>query len=325
MKRASASTGWRKQARLISRRPVVLPIVLFAIGLLVMFHLQSRTESGSFMITMLQTSLPLMCVSLGQTAVIISGGLDLSVAGVMSITSALAASHMTGNGDMAVWLPIMFGTGALAGLVNGLLVTFGGLPSFIVTLGTWSILDGLALEILPTQGGSIAPGLENLLGSNAATIIISIGLLAVWAVVRSTRFGVTIFSLGSGEGAARQAGLHVNTAKVSVYVFSALTAVGAGLFYSAVVTLSGSPTAGDPFLLQSFAAVVVGGTALSGGKGGFLGTVFGALLLSVISQIVVFAGFQSYYSELAYGAILVIMVSVYSLPTLIAKSRRNTG
>jgi len=113
----------------------------------------------------------------------------------------------------------------------------------------------------------------------------------------------------------------VKTAKVSVYVFSGLTAVGAGLFYSAVVTLSGSPTAGDPFLLQSFAAVVVGGTVLAGGRGGFVGTVFGALLLSVISQIVVFAGFQSYYSELAYGAILVIMVSVYSLPALIAKNR----
>lgn len=325
MTRPPSLGKWRARVHFVMRRPVALPILLFVIGLIVMFHLQSRTESGGFMITMLQTSLPLVCVSLGQTAVIISGGLDLSIAGVMSLTSALAASHMTGNGNIALWLPLLFGAGALSGLVNGLLVTFGGLPAFIVTLGTWSILDGVALEILPTQGGSIAPGLENLLGSNTATILIMVGLLVLWLVLRNTRFGLTIYSLGSGEAAARQAGLHVKTAKVSVYVFSGLTAVGAGLFYSAVVTLSGSPTAGDPFLLQSFAAVVVGGTVLAGGRGGFVGTVFGALLLSVISQIVVFAGFQSYYSELAYGAILVIMVSVYSLPALIAKNRGSTG
>jgi ribose transport system permease protein len=198
------------------------------------------------------------------------------------------------------------------------------MPAFIVTLATWQILDGLALQVLPTDGGTVAPGLENVLGTQTATIVITLVLILIWLVLRNTRFGVTVYALGSRETAARQAGLRVRRAKVSVYVFSGLTAVAAGVFYSAVVTVSGSPTAGDPFVLEAFAAVVVGGTILSGGRGGFVGTMFGALLLSVIGQVIVFAGVQSYYSVLAYGAVLVIMVSIYSLPALLVKLRAGT-
>ena len=320
---ASATDHVLGRARDAGRHPIVIPIVLFAIGMIVMFRLQSNTFSTSFMATLLQTSIPLICVSLGQTAVIISGGLDLSVAGVMSLTSAIVATRMTQNSDIALWLPVMFFAGAVAGAVNGVLVTIARLPSFIVTLGMWSILNGIALEVMPTQGGAIAPGVTRVLGSESATVVVVLLLLFVWGLLRSTRFGLTMYALGSRESAARQTGLHVHAAKIGVYVFSGLTAVAAGLFYSAVVMVSGSPNAGDPFLMQSFAAVVIGGTALAGGRGGFLGTVFGALLLSVVSQIVIFAGFQSYYSVLAYGVLLVVMVSVYTLPALIARAREQ--
>jgi ribose transport system permease protein len=291
------------------------------IGMVGMFVMQPSALSGTFVLTLLQTSIPLLAVALGQTAVVISGGLDLSVAGVMSLTSAVAASQMTHNSGIIIWLPIMFAMGALAGFINGMLIALGRIPAFIVTLATWSILDGIALEVLPTEGGSIAAGLTRVLSGNAATLLVVLALMVVWVGLRSTRFGITIYALGSRESAARQGGLRVRVAKVGVYVFSGLTAVAAGVFYSAVVTVSGSPTAGDAFLLQSFAAVVVGGTVLSGGRGGFYGTVVGALVLSVVSQIIVFANIQSYYSVLAYGALLVIMVSVYSLPEIMGRLR----
>jgi ribose transport system permease protein len=301
-----------------------VPAVLFVVLFVVMISVQGQFSS-SLLQTVLETTVPLMLVGFGQTLVILTRGIDLSVGGIFSLATALIATKMTGDGDIVLWVPLIILIGLAAGAINGLLIVRTKMQPFIVTLASWSVFSGLALLALPTEGGSVAPGLTSALSGSALVpkaLILALVLVVVWIVLRRTRFGTAVLSVGSSEAAAKLNDVPVDRTKIIVYALSGMfTALGA-LYYVAVLTFSGSPVAGDPFILQSVAAVVIGGTSLAGGRGSLIGTMLGALSLSMIAQIVFFSGAESYWSQFVQGMLILGAVLLFAVVELVIR-RRN--
>ncbi|HEV7753334.1 MAG TPA: ABC transporter permease [Baekduia sp.] len=301
-----------------------VPAVLFVVLFVVMISVQGQFSS-SLLQTVLETTVPLMLVGFGQTLVILTRGIDLSVGGIFSLSTALIATKITSDGDMVVWIPLVILIGLGAGAINGLLIVRTRMQPFIVTLASWSVFSGLALLALPTEGGSVAPGLTSALSGSALVpkaLILALVLVVVWIVLRRTRFGTAILSVGSSEAAAKLNDVPVDRTKIIVYALSGMFAALGALYYVAVLTFSGSPVAGDPFILQSVAAVVIGGTSLAGGRGSLIGTILGALSLSMIAQIVFFSGAESYWSQFVQGMLILGAVLLFAVVELVIR-RRN--
>ncbi len=285
--------------------------VLAIVFLLVYAGLQPGTLSTSSLGTIAGDMLALTVLGLGQGVVITTAGIDLSVGGVLSLGTAIAATHFTGTGTTLLWSLVILAIGTAAGLINGTLLGRFGLQPFIVTLAMWSIFDGIALYVLPVAGGQVPQGFAN--WPNGATAGIPnpiwalLVLVAVWIWFRRTRLARRIYAVGSDREAARTAGVRIAPTLLRAYAISGLCAGAAALFY-AMQTASGDPTAGDGLILPSVAAVVIGGTSLFGGQGGFVGTVAGALTLTLLGNVIFALNLQSYWTVLADGLLLIVAV-----------------
>jgi ribose transport system permease protein len=263
--------------------------------------------------------LPLVLMTAAQTMILISGGMDLSIGGIMSLASCIAATQMGDNliSIVSISIVILF-LGALAGSINGMLITKAKVQPFIITLASWTVWGGLALLILKTDGGSIF--LARISGIPVSLVIVIL-IALLWLYFKNTVFGYAIFALGSNERAAFLNGINVDLAKIKLYSLSGLLASGAGLVYAAQIG-TGSPIVGDGFILMSVAAAVIGGTSLAGGRGGIVGSIIGAAILKIISDILVFAGITSYWTPFFQGCLLILSVAIGSISMLLTSKRR---
>lgn len=292
----------------------VRPIAAWALALVFFFTyagFQPGTLSRSQIGTIASDALPLATLALGQGIVILTAGIDLSTGGVLSLGTAIAATHFVNAGSTVLWSVVVVAVGAGAGAVNGLLIGRLGLQPFIVTLATWSIFDGIALTVLPTQGGSVPGGFASWIGNSAGGVPNAVWALAVMAVVwtwfKRTPFARRIYAVGSDREGARTAGVSIPKTLLGTYVASGVCAGVAALFY-AMLTASGDPTAGDGLILPSVAAVVIGGTSLFGGQGGFIGTIAGVLTLTLLGDVIFVLNLPSYWTVLADGLLLILAV-----------------
>jgi ribose transport system permease protein len=298
------------QARNSDIRPLaawVLAVTFF----LIYAALQPGTLSISQIGTLAADGLPLAMLALGQGIVILTSGIDLSVGGILSLGTAFAATHFHDTGSSITWGAVVLAIGLGGGAVNGLLIGSLGLQPFIVTLATWSIFDGIALIVLPTQGGSVPLGFAAWIGDNSAglpnAIWVFLLMTVIWLWFRRTRLARRIFALGSDREGARMAGVSTTRTLLATYMLSGFCAAAAALFY-AMQTASGDPTAGDGLILPSVAAVVIGGTALFGGQGGFIGTIAGVLMLTTLGNVIFAFNLPSYWTVLADGLLLILAV-----------------
>jgi ribose/xylose/arabinose/galactoside ABC-type transport system permease subunit len=267
-------------------------------------------------------------LAIGQTFVIITAGIDLSVGSLIELTGVVMASFANafpldnGIGLVAVTLLVGLLVGCGAGLINALPVVKLNLPPFITTLAMMLMARGLAFKL--------AHGRPVPLNSNAFDAIgtgflfegffkrfglpgIPIVLVAIFAIVLTrTRFGRYVFAIGGNEEAARLAGINVALVKTMVYVISGGGAAVAGLLLMAKFS-SGSPNTGIGSELQSIAAVVVGGTSLAGGRGSVIGTFFGALLIGVLNNVMNLLDIESYTQDIVLGAVILLAVIVDEL------------
>jgi len=270
------------------------------------------------------------CVlGVGQTFVIVTGGIDLSVGSLASLTGVVGATfansvHLTGFPLIAATLLVTVAVGAAAGWVNALPVVKLNLPPFITTLAMLEAALGLSYivshgrpvaltstDFQHTGIGSFAGGLTSLLHlpSIPVPVVWMIAIIVIASVLlNKTRFGRYVFAIGGNEEAARLAGVNVTRVKTMVYVISGICAAIVGFLYMALFS-SGSPQTGTgDELLESIAAVVVGGTSLMGGRGSIVGTFFGALIIGLLYNAMNLLGVDSYLQKVVLGAVILLAV-----------------
>jgi len=238
-------------------------------------------------------------LAVGVTFVLLTAGVDLSLGSVVAL-SGVACATFAHPGDHPVFVPIAVGllTGAACGLVNGVLVTRGGVAPFIVTLGMMTIARGLALIV---SGGRPVANMSNEL----IPVLCFAGVaLAAWFFLRNFRLGRHIYAVGGNENAARAAGVPVERVKLFAYGLCGLLTGLAGVVLAARIT-TGQPNAGQAYELDAIAAVVIGGTSLAGGVGTITGTLLGVLLIGVINNGLDLLGVSSYYQAVIKGVIIV--------------------
>jgi ribose transport system permease protein len=311
----------RSQVSLSVVAPWVILAALFAIYAALEPNVLALDQIGTIAVG----ALVLVLAAYGQTIVVLTSGIDLSVGGAISLSTALAATQMK-HGGVLEWTLIIFIVGTFAGVINGVVVTVARMQPFIVTLATWSILDGIALLVLPTQGGSVPVSFSEFIDGSTAgvptSIVLLVALALVWLWLKRTRILRRVYAVGSDEESAFLSGVPIGRTKIVAYAISGLTGSAAGLVY-AMQTSSGDPHAGDPFILTSVAAVVIGGTSLVGGRGGVSGTIAGALILTVIADVVFAIGLPQFWTPLLQGALMIAAVVVGALA--LARQRRREG
>lgn len=254
-------------------------------------------------------------LALGMSLVILTGGIDLSVGSVLAYSAMISASIVTGDNPQPLYLAIPLGliVGAGLGLVNGFTISYLKIPPFVATLGMLSVARGLTYAY--TNGMPI-PGLsESFLQIGEATpfgipmpaliFFILFGLL--WMVMTKTTYGRTIYAIGGNAKSARTAGIRTKPIILSVYALSGLLAGLAGMLLAAR-TSAALPQAGVSYELDAIAAVVIGGTSLSGGVGSLLGTLLGALIIGTLNNGLDLLGVSSAYQQIVKGSIIVIAV-----------------
>lgn len=249
-------------------------------------------------------------LAVGVTFVLLTAGVDLSLGSVVAL-SGVACATFAHPGDHPVFVPIAVGllTGAACGLVNGVLVTRGGVAPFIVTLGMMTIARGLALIV---SGGRPVANMSNeltalagdFLGVPIPVLCFAGVALAAWFFLRNFRLGRHIYAVGGNENAARAAGVPVERVKLFAYGLCGLLTGLAGVVLAARIT-TGQPNAGQAYELDAIAAVVIGGTSLAGGVGTITGTLLGVLLIGVINNGLDLLGVSSYYQAVIKGVIIV--------------------
>lgn len=275
---------------------------------------------------LIETAMPLVMIAVAQTLIVLLGGIDLSVGGMFVVANAVTVVWVGGGGGAhQLLIVVAFAIGIAMGTLNGVLVTGLGFQPFIATLGTWTIYNGLALTILPTDGGTPPPFLSNFMVQTVFGVPTSIVMLIIvfllWRCLRATRFGSRMYAVGADEERARLNGTSVRRVKLVVYSLAGLCAAIGGI-YAAGADVSGTPTAGDAYILTSVAVVVIGGTSLRGGEGGIGVTLMGAMVLTLINDIVDAVNLSTWVSVAASAALLLVMVTGRTLVEAQLEKRR---
>ena len=305
---------------MLIRQPLVIALILIAALLLLGETLSPGFASGEQILRLLIVAALMGIVAAGQNLVIIGGreGIDLSVGGVVSLSAIVAGNVMAGdNGGILPAIAACIATGALFGFFNGFGVTFLRIPPLVMTLGMLGVLQGLLVVI--RQGipsGRAAPALSDFV---TQPFLFGLpGIIWLWAAIgvfmafllRRTVFGYRIFAIGSNEHAAYMAGVPVKIMRISLFVLSGVFAAITGI---CLLGYSGSSFAnvGEQYMLPSIIAVVFGGTPLSGGKGGYTGTMAGAVLLVILQSILTTINIDESGRQMVFGATLLVLMLFY--------------
>ncbi len=320
----------------------------FLLALLVFFSLTGPGFFSAFNFQSILANMAIVLImGLGQTFVIIAAGIDLSTGYVMGLASVATAMvfqilgpKMPLPATVAIGMLAGLAAGGLAGLVNGLIIARLRVPAFIVTLGMYSIARGFgfvlsgglpipvylpvgqlgngyllylykgAVTFFHVPAGVQGAQIRDVVGilPNPVLLMVALVLLCAW-LLRRTRFGLYTYAVGGNEEASTRAGIPVKNHLTKVYVLSAVMAAVAGILF-ALRFSNGAANAGEALLLDSIAAVVIGGASLFGGEGSILGTLIGALIIAVIQNGFVILGINGFWQYVAIGSVIILAVLV---------------
>lgn len=307
----------------------IFPYIMLLIVLVIIRIAQPTAFSGNWIANKIEGTMILVFASMGQAFVTLLYGTDLSIAGMICLTNSLAAVIMPDSfiGIIGTVLLVLL-IGIAGGTLNGLLITKARMQPWIVTLGTWQIFDGIALLILRYDGGAPAWDFTNFLmyrwGKFPVSAIFIILLILMWMWIKRTRFGSALFAIGLDPSRAHYSGINVNRTIILVYAFSGLFAAIAGLYRTAYVN-SGSPTAGDSYVLLTCCACVIGGVNASTGRGSLVGTIVGAFILKLLTDTLLFLGLKAYWTSLIQGILLIVMVAFNAVIAIIKNRKIAEG
>jgi ribose transport system permease protein len=269
---------------------------------------------------LLEQSTALGIVSIGQAMAILVAGIDLSAGAVMSITSAVLATFISKGQPDIMLLPailVVLLIGMLIGFINGLGITKLKLPPFVMTLGTMSIANGFALNILPQPGGYVPKVISTIFNTRItiipiATFLWILLLVVAFIFLKRTRTGRNIYAVGGNEKTAVLTGISATKTNLVAYTLSGFMAALAGVYLVSRM-YTGSPTAGTYFGLDSITVCVLGGFNLFGGRGNVVGLVAATFVLAALSNILNLAGLPPFYQYVLKGAILLITVFIFAI------------
>jgi ribose transport system permease protein len=312
----------------MSRYPAFFPLILLVLSIAINLFLQPNMFALDTLNGNMRVFLPLILLTVGQAIVLLGGGIDISVGGIVSIVNTILATRVGLDGTpekMWQFVIVSLLAGILAGAINGFFIAYLRLQPIITTYATSFLYVGFALFILPNPGGGIPAEVANLyrtvtpLGLPLAFYIIAI-LLGLWLYVSSTRYGKFLFAVGGKAEAAYETAVPVTTIQFSTYVISGFMAALAGI---AITMLSGSGSAeiGNSMTLNSITAVVIGGNAMSGGVGGVAGPIMGAITLNLIQNIISFAHINTWWETLVKATIIVVALATPGVINLFQRRR----
>ena len=321
--------------RLVHRQGWVAGLfVLFMLLLVATKLIQPDYGAGDFG-SLARAVLPYAFAVAAQTIVVIAGGVDLSVASMMALTSVTAAALMAGTSEefAVLVVPMVLVMGLVLGALNGLLIVITRVPDIVVTLATLFVLQGAALLVLEAPGGGAANWLRGLvIGTIAipgvpegvtalvpkALVLLVACLGVIWIPLQRSRLGLSIYAIGSSEIAALRSGVPVARTKIIAYALAGLFAAMGGLTLT-MSTGIGAPIPG-PYLLASVAAVVLGGVVLGGGRGGLLGPIIAVFVLRLVRTDLTLLAVDPNVTTIIEGVIMVIVVMFGALLAMKGRS-----
>ncbi len=289
---------------------LVLVMVFFAIRM-------PRFATPDNLFTILTAAAPFALISLGQTLVILTGGIDLSVGSVIAVGAMTAAWTAVNFEGLPIGLTVLVSVliGLIAGAVNGIVVAVVKVPPFVATLGMMTLASGFAYVI---GNGAPINGLPSNFGDLANTkigpltipvIVMIVSIVVIGLMMRRTSYGLRVYAVGGNELAAKIAGVKTNWILFSVYAISGGLAGLSGIILASR-TINGAPTTGTGYELDSIAAVVIGGASLSGGRGTAWGTVIGLFLIQILNNGLDILTVPAYWQKVIKGALIVIAVAI---------------
>jgi ribose transport system ATP-binding protein len=325
MAAAGEETAWARLRRALAAGPTQwwAPLV-FLVGLILIVGGYAALQSDVFLSPVniryiLLATAPLALVTIAQFNVLMVRGFDVSVGSMMNVTVVLASFVMASGVPTASLVPgalLCIAIGIVVGLVNGSLIRYLGLNPVITTIAMLSVLQGVALYLRPSPGGLISEDFTQLLKTRIGFMPVSFLVILALAVLGDlwlyrTRSGLRLRAVGFREEAAKRNGVRIDFVHLRAYLLSAVIATFAGFFLASEVG-SGTPTVGSAYTLPSIAAAVLGGAALSGGRGSFVGAVLGALFFTLTVNIVTLLGLSTAVGIIVSGALTLFAVFLYS-------------
>ena len=276
-----------------------------------------------------------LCIAVfAQTIIIVNSEIDLSLGAAIGLTNAVAAMTMqplidtVGNAVFGVSLTVVLVilVGGLIGAFNGVFVVYGKMQSIIVTLATSSVITGIAVYVCPIPGGTIIRSYTRFLTGRAfdvipvSALILLFFIFGVWMPFRRTRLCQSIYAVGGNRYSAYVSGINVNRVKMMTFIIAGMVSGVAGLLLTAQ-TASGDPLGASLFTINSIAAVILGGALFSGGKGTYIGSVAGAVIISLVLGLLIFLEISSYYQDMVQGLILVLAIGIRFVQARRAENR----
>lgn len=318
------NVDWQEVRSRLSRASFLVPLILLVIAVAVNLYLQPSLFELRVLNGNLRVFLPLILLAASQTVIILGGGIDLSSGAIVSMVNTVVVTSFAaeaGAGNMSLALLYGLGAGLLAGAFNGAGVAFLRLQPIVTTYASSFVFGGIALWVLPRPGGNVPQPLVGLYRATPLNIpfalIVVIVLILAWIALRSTRFGSYLFATGGAPRSAYTTGVPVAWIRFSTYV------LGGALAGLSAIALTLSTTTGDPNIggasmtLDSIVAVVLGGTALSGGQGGMIGSVIGVFILGIIRNIISFGGVSTWAETLVDALIILAALTGPGLVRLV--------
>ena len=308
--------------RLVRDRPIIPLIVLLGVLVVVSELVRPGLVSTQWVGTIMRAAVPLAILAGCQTLTMLTGGIDLSVGAVASMTGFVLATLVGGPG-LGVGILVALVAAVLCGAVTGIGVGVFRVHPLIMTLGMGLVVLGLAnvWQLQMVQTGSGVPGSLRTLGSGAFLQIVPYSLVVfvplaalILLGLRRTGYGRLLYAIGDNDIAARLSGARSWQVLVLLYVLSAVLAGIAGFLISGLTNVA-SVTLADSYVLPSVAAAVIGGTSIMGGRGGFGGTIVGALILTVVGSLLTSLGYPEAVRQILYGAIIVVVAAAYTRVT----------
>lgn len=321
-----ARSAWRTGAawrRLFRDRPIVPLTGLLLVLVAIIQVVQPGIVSPSWASVILRASVPLAILAGCQTLTMLTGGIDLSVGAVASMAGFVTATLIHGPGGVPLAIAVALTASALAGLITGIGVGVFRVHPLIMTLGMSFVVLGLAnvWQLETVQTGAGVPDSLRTLGSGTAlgiapnSLVVFIPLMLVILIgLRRSGFGRLLYAIGDNPVAARLSGARAWQVLVVLYILSSLLAAIAGLVLSGF-TNTASVTLADTALLPSVAAAVIGGTSILGGRGGYAGTIVGALILTVLTALLTVLGLPEPSRQVLFGSIIVAVAAAYTRVT----------